>query len=44
MNLDICFERTSLLNTLVMLGMIAAGLGLVVKSLRSYRRKADEEA
>ena len=40
-NLDIYFQRTSLMNTLIMLGMIAAGLGLVVKGLRPHRQKAE---
>jgi hypothetical protein len=38
-NLDIYFQPTSLMNTLIMLGMIAAGLGLVVKGLRPHRSK-----
>ena len=33
-NMDIYFQRTSLLTTLIMLGLIAAGLGLIVRSLR----------
>lgn len=36
LHLDVHFERTSLWNTLVMLALIAAGLGLVVKSLRPH--------
>jgi hypothetical protein len=35
-NMDIYFQPTSLITTLVMLGMIAAGLGLIVRSLRSH--------
>ena len=35
-NMDIYFQRTSLFNTLLMLGMMAAGLGLIVKSLRPH--------
>jgi hypothetical protein len=35
-NMDIYFQRTSLFNTLVMLILIAAGLGLVVRSLRPH--------
>jgi hypothetical protein len=35
-NMDIYFERTSLFNTLVMLILIAAGLGLIVRSLRPH--------
>ena len=34
MNLRIYFERTSLFNTLVMLGLLAGGLGLLARSLR----------
>ena len=41
MNMDIYFERTSLMNTLIMLGCIAAGFGLVVKSLRPHKAKRD---
>ena len=33
-NLNIYFERTSLFDTLLMLGLLAAGIGLVVRSLR----------
>jgi len=33
-NMDIYFQQTSLLTTLIMLGLIAAGLGLIVRSLR----------
>jgi hypothetical protein len=40
-NLDIYFQRTSLMNTLIMLFMIAAGLGLVVKGLRPHKQKAE---
>lgn len=35
-NMDIYFERTSLWNTLIMLGLVAAGVGLVFRSLRPY--------
>jgi hypothetical protein len=38
MNLRIYFERTSLFNTLVMLCLLAGGLGLVARSLRPYQR------
>jgi hypothetical protein len=38
MNLRIYFERTSLFNTLVMLCLLAGGLGLVARSLRPYSR------
>lgn len=35
-NMDIYFRNTSLTITLVMLGLIAAGLGLIFKSLRPH--------
>ena len=35
MNLTIYFERTSLFNTLVMIGMTAAGVGMVLRALKS---------
>jgi hypothetical protein len=35
-NMDIYFQPTSLTITLIMLAMIAAGLGLIVRSLRSH--------
>jgi len=38
MNMDIFFRPTSLFNTLLMLGLLAGGLGLVFKSLRPHRR------
>ena len=41
-NLDIHFRSTSLMNTLIMLAMIAAGLGLIVKGLRPHRSRADK--
>jgi hypothetical protein len=34
LNLNIYFERTSLFNTLMMLGMTAAGVGLVLRALK----------
>jgi predicted membrane channel-forming protein YqfA (hemolysin III family) len=34
MNLSIYFQPTSLFNTLMMLGLLAAGVGLVLRSLR----------
>lgn len=37
MNLDIFFERTSLVHTLVMLGLFAGGLGLIARSLRAHK-------
>ncbi len=42
MNLDIYFRGTSLISTLIMLGCIAAGFGLIVKGLRPHKRKAAE--
>jgi len=36
MNMDISFRPTSLFNTLVMLALLAGGLGLVVRGLRSH--------
>ncbi len=36
MNMDIYFQRTSLYNTLVMLILLAGGLGLIFKSLRAH--------
>jgi uncharacterized protein len=35
-NMDIYFQRTSLFNTLVMLVLLAAGMGLIVRSLRPH--------
>lgn len=35
-NMDIYFQRTSLFNTLIMLVLIAAGLGLIFRSLRPH--------
>jgi uncharacterized protein len=35
MNLRIYFEATSLFDTLMMLGMLAAGIGLLTRSLRN---------
>jgi hypothetical protein len=35
-NLDVYFQRTTLLHTLIMLGLMAAGLGLVFRSLRAH--------
>jgi hypothetical protein len=39
MNLDIYFQQTTLMHTLIMLFLIAAGLGLIVKGLRPHRTK-----
>jgi hypothetical protein len=35
MNMDIYFRTTTLFNTLVMLGVLFGGLGLIARSLRS---------
>ena len=35
MNMDIYFRQTSLFNTIVMLGLLFGGLGLLARSLRS---------
>ena len=35
-NLNIFFRPTSLFNTLLMLALLAGGLGLVARSVRSY--------
>jgi hypothetical protein len=35
-NLQVYFSPTSLTNTLIVLGLLAAGIGLVARSLRSY--------
>jgi multisubunit Na+/H+ antiporter MnhF subunit len=37
-NLQVYFSSTSLTNTMIMLGLLAAGVGLVARSLRSYSR------
>jgi predicted membrane channel-forming protein YqfA (hemolysin III family) len=37
MNMDIYFRRTSLYNTLVMLVLLAGGLGLIARSLRPQK-------
>ena len=39
MNLRIYFQPTSLFNTLLMLGLLAAGIGLVIKSLQPARQR-----
>jgi hypothetical protein len=36
-NLDIYFQATSLFNTIIMLVLLAGGIGLVARSLRSHR-------
>ncbi len=40
MNMDIYFRQTSLFNTLVMLGLLAGGIGLVARSLRAHGEAA----
>src|SRR6266508_2340186 len=35
-NLHVYFSPTSLTNTMIMLGLLAAGIGLVARSLRSF--------
>jgi hypothetical protein len=35
-NLQVYFRPTSLFNTLLMLGLLAAGIGLVVRALRAH--------
>ena len=35
MNMDIYFRQTTLFNTLIMLGLLFGGLGLIARSLRS---------
>jgi hypothetical protein len=35
-NLQVYFSPTSLTNTMIMLGLLAAGVGVVARSLRSY--------
>jgi hypothetical protein len=39
-NMDIYFQHTSLFVTLIMLGMLAAGLGLIIRSLRPHGERA----
>jgi hypothetical protein len=39
MNLDIYFQPTSLIATIIMFGLIAGGLGLFAKSLRPHRAR-----
>jgi hypothetical protein len=41
MNMDIYFRPTSLYNTIFMLAMMAAGFGLIARSLRSSRKERD---
>jgi uncharacterized protein len=44
MNMDIYFRQTSLFNTLVMLGLLAGGCGLVARSLRAQVRTDEPQA
>jgi hypothetical protein len=39
MNLDIYFRPTSLYNTLFMLAMLAAGFGLILRSIRPHKKE-----
>jgi hypothetical protein len=41
--MHIYFQATSLFDVILMFGLIAAGLGLIVKSLRPHRSKQDQE-
>ncbi len=44
MNLRIWFQPTSLFNTLMMIGLLAAGMGLIARSVRAAERAlADEQ-
>ncbi len=43
-NMDIYFQRTSLINTLIILGLLAAGLGLVARSLRPHARSQQDRS
>lgn len=43
MNMHIYFRTTTLFDALMMFGLIAAGLGLIVKSLRPHKVKQPEE-
>lgn len=43
MNMDIYFRQTSLFNTLMMLGLLAGGFGLVARSLRGHGGAASGE-
>ena len=43
MNMDIYFKPTSLYNTLFMLAMLAAGIGLIARSLRAAKGMVSQE-
>ena len=40
MNLDVYFRPTSLINTIIMFGLIVGGMGLFARGLRPHRAKA----
>jgi hypothetical protein len=42
-NMDVYFHRTSLMSTLIMLGLLVGGLGLIARSLRPHGRRAQVE-
>ena len=42
-NLNIYFRPTSLFNTLMMLGLLAAGIGLIARALRSVQPPEDKK-
>ena len=44
MNMSIYFRATSLWNTLIMLGLLAFGLGLIAKALRPHAAPKQESA
>lgn len=41
MNMDIYFVRTSLFNTIFMLGLLAGGIGFIVRALQPHGKSAD---
>jgi len=43
MNMHIYFQATTLFDVVLMFGLIAAGLGLIVKSLRPHKAKQPEQ-
>jgi len=43
MNMDIYFRPTSLFNTLIMLVLVAGGIGLIARALRPHPGAADRE-
>jgi hypothetical protein len=42
MNLQIYFERTSLFNTIVMIVLLAGGIGLIVRALAPHTKRASD--